>query len=172
MNPEFSHIHKLDTLPPAGKMVKIEADEAERAALAKRFGLMRLDSLTAQYKLTRLASGVEAEGELAASGAQVCVVTAGEAPFTLTEPFRLLFTTDGHQSDEVDLEDGDLDSLPIEGGGIDMGEAVAQSLALALDPYPRSPEADAVREKLGISSEDDVVTGPFAALAALKKNHD
>jgi hypothetical protein len=53
-----------------------------------------------------------------------------------------------------------------DGTAIDVGEAVAQSLALALDPYPRAPDAEAALKEAGVTSEAE--TGPFAALAALK----
>jgi hypothetical protein len=53
-----------------------------------------------------------------------------------------------------------------DGQAIDLGAAIADSLALVLDPYPRSPRAaDALREA-GVISEEEA--GPFAALAALK----
>jgi hypothetical protein len=37
---------------------------------------------------------------------------------------------------------------------------------LSLDPYPRSPDADAALQQAGVISEDQA--GPFAALAARK----
>ena len=49
---------------------------------------------------------------------------------------------------------------------IDLGEAIAQTLYLALDPYPRGPDADSIAEKKGLKSEEEA--GPFGALAALK----
>jgi hypothetical protein len=57
--------------------------------------------------------------------------------------------------------------VPLEGERIDIGEAVAQSLALGLDPYPRVANAQARLKALGVLSEGEA--GPFAALAALKK---
>jgi hypothetical protein len=60
--------------------------------------------------------------------------------------------------------------IPLEGEKIDIGEAVAQSLSLALDPYPRVADADARLKALGVMSEEDA--GPFAALAALRKSAD
>jgi len=50
---------------------------------------------------------------------------------------------------------------------IDLGEAVAQSLGLALDPYPRSPNADALLKAAGVKREDEA--GPFGVLASLKE---
>jgi len=49
----------------------------------------------------------------------------------------------------------------------DLGEAVAQTLALAIDPYATRPESERVRKE-GVVS-DEAASGPFAALAALKK---
>jgi hypothetical protein len=44
---------------------------------------------------------------------------------------------------------------------------MAQSLALAIDPYATGPEAERVRKEAGLLGE--AASGPFAALAALKK---
>ena len=54
-----------------------------------------------------------------------------------------------------------------DGRGIDLVEAVAQTLVLALNPFPRSADAETVLEQAGAS--DGLATGPFAALAALRK---
>ena len=62
--------------------------------------------------------------------------------------------------------------MPIEDGAIDLGEAAAETLLLALDPYPRAPNADAVLREAGVKpeGEEEREPGPFAALAALKLN--
>ena len=57
--------------------------------------------------------------------------------------------------------------IAFEGDDIDLGEAVAETLGLAIDPYARGPDAEAARRAAGLSDED-APTGPFAALAALK----
>ena len=59
------------------------------------------------------------------------------------------------------MNDEDLDTLPLEDERIDLGETVAQSLALNLDPYPRAPDADAILRRAGVLSEEDA--GPMAA---------
>ena len=46
--------------------------------------------------------------------------------------------------DEIELSDADLDSEPLTGGIVDLGEIAAQSMAVGLDPYPRAPGATAV----------------------------
>jgi hypothetical protein len=60
--------------------------------------------------------------------------------------------------------DEDPDDLPAEAGAVDMGEALAQQLSLALDPYPRAPGAE-----LPAEATDGGAHGPFAALAKLKR---
>jgi hypothetical protein len=62
----------------------------------------------------------------------------------------------------------DLDEIPFAGTTFDLGEAVAQSLALAIDPFATGPEADRVAQ--GKGPERRSASGPFAALAALKKD--
>jgi uncharacterized metal-binding protein YceD (DUF177 family) len=55
-----------------------------------------------------------------------------------------------------------------DGASIDLGSAIADTLALSLDPYPRCAEADAALKEAGVTSEEQA--SPFAALAALKKS--
>jgi hypothetical protein len=69
---------------------------------------------------------------------------------------------------EIELEESELDEIPYTGTSFDLGEAVAQSLALAIDPYAVGPDAERVRADSGLS--DQAAAGPFAALAALKKS--
>ena len=69
-------------------------------------------------------------------------------------------------AEEVELSAEDCDIMDHDGQAIDIGEAVAQSFGLALDPYPRSPDAEARLREAGVLSEEQA--GPFGALAALK----
>jgi len=65
---------------------------------------------------------------------------------------------------EVGAED--LDGMEYTGGAFDLGEALAQDLALAVDPFATGPAAERARQEAGLAGE--AVSGPFAALAALK----
>jgi hypothetical protein len=49
----------------------------------------------------------------------------------------------------VELGEAELDVMFYDGATIDLGEAVAQTLALHLDPYPRSPDADDALKEAG-----------------------
>ena len=68
---------------------------------------------------------------------------------------------------DIELEVEETDTMFHDGRVIDLGEAVAQTLALAIDPFPRSPDAEEVLQEAGL--KDETPTGPFAALAALRK---
>ena len=66
----------------------------------------------------------------------------------------------------MELGEGELDVVFHDGAAIELGAAVADTLSLALDPYPRGPNADTALKAAGVLSEERA--GPFAALAALK----
>jgi uncharacterized metal-binding protein YceD (DUF177 family) len=168
MTPEFSRPFRLDELGSAPRAVAIEADPAERAALARRFGLLSIDRLTADAQLIREGDLVRADGTLAANVVQACVASGDPVPAAIAERFSLRFVPAGNEEavEEVELEESELDEVDYEGGAVDLGEAAAQTLALALDPFPRAPNADEKLRDAGVIGEEDA--GPFAALKALK----
>jgi len=164
--PEFSRIVDSQRLPATP--LKLEANAEERAALAQRFGLVRIDRLEAEVALTADSETIDAHGRLLASWVQSCAVSGEDLPATADEPLALRFVPERPiDADELELEEGELDEIPYAGETFDLGEAVAQSLALAIDPYAVGPEADCVRQEAGL--QDEAASGPFAALAALKK---
>lgn len=167
MIPEFSRTFRLDELGGA-RAVSIAAEESERAALAARFGLIGVERLEARAELARDGDAVTATGKLEAEVTQACVASGDPVPATIAEDFTLRFVPGGADpdGDEIELEEGDLDEISYEGSAIDLGEAVAQTMALALDPFPRAPGAGEKLRAAGVLGEADA--GPFAALKALK----
>ena len=166
--PEFSRPQRLDAIGKGEHRVEIAADESERAALAKRFGLIAIDRLDATMAVHRDATGVIARGQLSGAVVQACSVTGDPVPAQIAEEFGIRFLPEGTvEGEEIELSDEECDTVFYSGGAIDLGEAAAETLALALDPFPRSPRADDVLRDAGVLSEDP--TGPFAALAKLKK---
>lgn len=166
---EFARPIRLDTLGEGARDVTISAEAEERAALARRFGLVSIDRLEARATLRRAGETVFAEGRLAAAVVQSCVATGDPLPATLDEPFALRFEPEGQGAagaEEVELAEADLDVVPYAGGAIDLGEAVAETLSLALDPFPRAPDADERLRAAGVLEEGEA--GPFAALKGLK----
>lgn len=173
--PEFSRTYRLTQVRQQPLTVQVEADEAERTALARRFGLVSLDRLEASVTLTADGEDILADGTLIAAVEQACVASGEPIAVALDEPLALRFSpepesSDGDDDDEemaessADLDDRDL--IHYEGGSVDIGEAIAQTLLLSLDPYPRSPDADSFLREKGVVREEDA--GPFSALAALK----
>jgi uncharacterized metal-binding protein YceD (DUF177 family) len=171
---EFSRLYRLDALSGEPTRVEIEAGPDEREALARRFGLVAVDALTAEAELRRSGDSVNAAGRLRARVTQSCVVSAEPVDAEVVEDFQVDFRPmpmDIRPEEEIELGEGELDVTFHEGGAIDLGEAVAQSLLLGLDPYPRSPAAEAALREAGVKSEDEarLEASPFAALAALKE---
>jgi uncharacterized metal-binding protein YceD (DUF177 family) len=165
--PEFSRLVDRRHLPstPLG----LAADEAERKALAARFGLVSIGRLEAEVSLEANGEAVDANGMLSAEIVQTCAVSGDDLPATIAEAISLRFVPEtAVEEEEVELEEEDLDEIPYAGTAFDLGEAVAQSLALAIDPYATGPDAERVRQEKGLAGE--AASGPFAALAALKNS--
>ena len=165
---EFSHVVKLSEVTGQAKAVHLSADAEVCAALAKRFDLASLDNLEADLSLTHDADAVVATGSFKATLAQSCIASREAVPATLDEPVHIRFVAEplAGADSELELRPDDCDTMFHDGQTIDLGEAVAQSLGLALDPYPRSPNAEEALKTAGVKSEEEA--GPFGALAALK----
>lgn len=165
--PEFARPQRIDTIGGEARSVTIEADESERAALARRFDLIAIERLTGDFTVRRDAMGIVVEGQVAAALTQACSITGDPLPATIDEPAALRFVPSSESGqDEVELDDGDLDVIPYDGGAIDLGEVAAETMALALDPFPRGPGAEAALKQAGVLSEEEA--RPLGPLAGLK----
>ena len=167
MTPEFSRRYTLDSLGSVPRKVSIEATAEERAAVAARFGLVALETLTATATLVASTRGIEANGQLKGKVVQSCVVTADPVAALIDEPFTLRFVEPDElasDAEETELSDDDCDLIEIDGGTVDLGEAVAQTLGLALDPFPRCEAERAGEERKWVAGED---ASPFAGLKGL-----
>lgn len=168
---EFSRRVPLDRIGSASVSETIEASAEERAALAGRFGWIGIEALSAEMVVQQRAGGVDVEGRLRASLTQACVVTGDPVPAEVDQKFRVRFVEPAvlasGEEDEVELSESDLDVMELEGGAFDLGEAVAQTLALAVDPFPRSAQAAERLREAGVVGEDEVERGPFAGLKGL-----
>jgi len=165
---EFSHVIKLSEVSGHSRNIQLLADEVARAGLMMRFDLAALDSLKAEISLAHDAEGVVATGRFTADLSQYCIVSHDPVPAKMDEAIHIRFIPEPVVSGEVELEleADDCDTMFHDGQTIDLGEAVAQSLGLALNPYPRSPEAEKVLKAAGVKSEEEAV--PTGALAGLK----
>ena len=162
---EFARLVRLDELGSAPRRMTIEAGADERAALRQRFGLVAVGALRAELALVRAGVSVSVTGRMVADVTQSCVVTAEALETHVDEPLVLRFEPeDGRAAEEVELDAQDLDVIGYAGGAIDVGEAVAQGLVLALDAFPRAPQADSALREAGVLSDDEV--RPVSPLAA------
>ena len=168
MTDRFAHRLPLDQIRDGGRL-DLVADDSERGDVAKRLGLPSVDRLEAHVTLAKTGEVVRASGRLCATLDQSCVVTNDPVPAHIDEPFELVFVPEPAESGpdaEIELGEADCDVVFYDGAAIDLGTAIADTLALSLDPYPRSAGADAARKEAGVMSEEQA--SPFAALAKLK----
>jgi uncharacterized metal-binding protein YceD (DUF177 family) len=167
MTPEFSRPERVDTIGEGERAVAIVADAEERAALARRFALVGVARLEASFAVRRDGGAVLATGRVTAAVTQACSITGEPIEARVDEPVSLRFVDQGSAAEEeVELSADAVDTLPIESGAVDLGEAAAETMALALDPFPRAPGADAALAEAGVLGEGQA--GPFGALAGLK----
>lgn len=170
MTPEFSRIVRSDQVKRLIGSQHIAADAVERAALAERFGLSSLDRLEADYELAEEGGAIVARGRVRATLAQPCVATGVAVPEEIDGEILLRFIeerTDVEPDEELELDAEDYDIIGYDGQAIDMGEAVAETMALLMAPYPRSPQADSFLKEAGVLSEEQA--SPFAALLSMKE---
>lgn len=171
--PEFSYIVRRDSIGRTDWPVEIRAGADERSALARRFGFSALEDLTARFTVETDGTALVAKGRIQARLAQPCIATGEPVPEDIAEDFTIRFVPEEEEIlpddplAEIELDAQECDTLTYRDGRIDMGEAIAETLALAVDPYPRGPGAEQALRDAGVLSEEQA--GPFAALAALKK---
>ncbi|MFT5180648.1 MAG: uncharacterized metal-binding protein YceD (DUF177 family) [Alphaproteobacteria bacterium] len=149
--------------------IAIVTTQAEREALAARYGLISLDALEAQVTVREDPSGeIVAEGHVQAQIVQQCVVTLEPISSTVSASFDQLYTLrPADVEDDLEIGPDDIEPPePVIGDSIDVGELLAQFLSLSIDPYPRAPDADSQTDQYPSKTPKD---GPFAALAQLRE---
>lgn len=160
-------------IPETGLHQELSASPDQRAAIAALGGLRDVAAASAAFDLVPSTQGrIKVTGRVRAVVGQTCVVTLEPVDNTIDEAIDLVFAPPDQIPDMADLVDDDLapgvevpdPPEPIERGVIDLGRVATDALYLALDPYPRKP--DAVFETP--TEPDDPEDHPFAALKALK----
>jgi len=171
--PEFSRPVTVESLKIGKSERKITATPEECASLAKRFNLLALDNLNANLILIRKGQGGSARlavsGRLNATVCQSCVITLDPVSMEIDTEFAAMFDIaagDDQSESDVDLQIDD-DVEPIIEGIVDLGELVAQNLAVEIDPFPRKEDADS-SEIIPKTTENDA--NPFSVLKKLKNS--
>lgn len=167
---EFSRPMTLAEARRQSGPLVLAADAGERAALAARFDLAALDRLDARILFAIDGEMIRLTGDVGGDAVQACVATGEPVPAKVQAPLEVTLVPEaalGEEEEELELDSADLDveTYP-PGGRFDLGEIVAETFALALDPWPRSPGADEFLKTRGVLSEEEA--GSFGALAALR----
>jgi uncharacterized metal-binding protein YceD (DUF177 family) len=168
MTANFVHQLRIDQIRD-GDRLDLIADDADRQSIADRLGIARIDRLEAHAALSRTGDLVRAKGRITAALDQSCVVTGEPVASHIDEAFELMFMPPpppGAADEEIELGESDCDVVFYDGGVIDLGSAIGDTLALSIDPYPRSAGAEAALKEAGVMSEAEA--SPFAILAQLK----
>lgn len=186
---EWSFLVEIDKIDSAPKSVSFEADAEQRADLARRLGIVSVESAAATVTLQRAGGGVvHAMGFVRADVTQACVVTLAPVPDHVEEEFEGWFgdktsavsfararqereAKKGHVEAEI-LEES-VDPEPILNGKVDVGELATQYLSLGLNPYPHAEgvvhsatDEDAPKDEDGANLRRN----PFEALKDWKEN--
>lgn len=168
---ELSRIVAIDDIGNAEISIEIDANDDERAVLARRFGLVAIDDLAAKVTVRRARNGgARVHARIVASVVQTCVVTLEPLTALVEDTVDVLFVpgdTDEKQEALVAVL-GDDDPEPINGDVIDVGEVVAEYFGLALDVYPRQPEAVLANVLPATPTGESEPESPFAVLQDLK----
>jgi uncharacterized metal-binding protein YceD (DUF177 family) len=175
ITPEFSRLVPLERIGVKEKSFAIDANPQECVALAERLGIPRVMSAHADITLKLVRGGklVALKGRLQAELEQICVVTLEPVTNRIDEEFSRFYSVEAEpDAGEVviDLNEEEPPD-PIEHGQIDIGEAAAEHLALAMDPFPRAPGVafEPAPEAAEPGAEEEARPNPFAVLAEHRK---
>lgn len=170
---EFIRTLQLEPWPADGLSFEIAADPEERERLRRRFDLLALDRLVAGGRVGRLsAGGFLVRGTLRATVTQTCVVSLEPVVGEIEQPFEIELRRADQEDGEDVLDPEAPDVMPLLGDEVQIGELVAEELALALDPYPHAPDARADTDALGpeiVLDGPEQRERPFAALDAVRQ---
>lgn len=166
MTPEFSRPERVDSIGGEARTIAIEADADERRILAVRFGFVAIERLVGRFLLRRDAAWITADGVVEASVTQTCSVTGDPVAASVSEPVALRFVEAAPLDEDIELNGDSLDTIEIQGDAIDFGEIAAETMALALEPFPRGPGAADALKAAGVVGQDEAVR--FGALAGLR----
>jgi len=174
---EFSRTIDINQVAPEGVSETIVATADECDAVAARFGVESVRSLSATLNIQAWKrGGFRVRGEASAEIAQICVVTLD--PFeqvvhaSLDQIFVEKSSSLGANDTEVVVSIDEQDIGYIDDGQIELGEFVVEALCLELDPYPRKHGAEfrgSSTDNTGIETNEE---NPFSVLKRLKLEND
>lgn len=167
---------RFDNLPAKGRHLKVEATNTQRAAVSSHFKLESVEKLQVNLLATPMKGGIEVRGTLRAAITQLCIVTFVPVSQAIEEEFTRIFLQGSAKEAEspagsevfIDLEGDDLPDY-FEESEVDFSELILEILVLAIDTYPRAPDAEVPKT----DDEGDIESSsPFASLKHLKSTRD
>lgn len=169
---ELSRPFDVGSVPPEGTSETISATAEECRAIAARFGVEAVHSVSATVHVQPWKrGGFRARGEASANITQICVVTLEPFETTVRAPLDQLFIarTSRLAADAVEVVvSHDEDDIGyIDDGEIELGELAVEALCLELDPYPRKDGAELPVSSSGDAADDGGKVSPFAVLKQL-----
>jgi len=174
-SPVLSRPLKVDEIRD-GSSGETAASDAERAAIAPMLDLVALKRLALSYRLDRAGSGrLRLTGRLQADVTQTCVVSLEPVDAQLEVPVEVEFWPAALVDElERNAEEAGSQGLldwpeAVVDGRIDFGPVMYETLATALDPYPKRSGASFDWSQGRPEEAGEGKSGPFAALAALKQ---
>lgn len=159
-------------LPDSGHTEQFSALAEERTALAQENDLQAVEAFDVCFTIKHLGGDdIGVTGNLVADIVQTCVVTLEPLPVKVEVDFAARFVpqTAPLDADAEIVVDPEADDAPepFTPPFIDLGALAAEHFVLALDPYPRAPDAQwATVGKAAIDADEP--QSPFAALKALR----
>jgi len=178
--PDILRIHdasiRLDSMPPAGRELRLSVGQDERAQIAALLAITDVETLEVSLHAVKFRGGMRVTGRLTAAIVQPSVVTLEPVRQEISEPVDRVFLPGGDKQHAatanaeifVDLEGEDVPDH-FEGPEADLSGLIIETLALAIDPYPRA-EGESI-DSLGLARPDEDES-PFAALKSLKNPDD
>lgn len=178
--PEHAELHHplpTDRIGAAPQRVTLVPDAEARAALARRFGLIALDAMRAELQIRRRSDTgwIQLRGTVEAEVVQQCVVSLDPVSSKVVAELDETFVdADLGGRERTGAREVDVDPMldepePLDENVLDLGEIAAQAFGLALDPYPRAPDATlGPRSEIGELEDPEDARSPFAALEALR----
>lgn len=146
---EFTRWIDVERLGREPIVFDIVASDEARSNLVQRLGIVDMSSLVASGSLSRKSRKgmIELNGTLKADVTQSCVISLEPIAQKIEVKFTVCYTFEKEdivveESDYVaSLDEKDLPELILE-GRIDVVQAIAEQITLAMDPYPRAEEAE------------------------------
>lgn len=172
---QVRHDVRVSRLAQSGDGIRVEWDEGQRKAVADFLAVVSIDRFAAQITASPFGRGGAAfRGTIEAEIVQESIVTLEPVRQIVRESFARTFLPEGSsllrptidEAGEMELDpEGEDSPDPFTGDTVDLGAVLVETLALAVDPYPRG-DSEAFEDEAP-PPEDEKVS-PFAALAALK----